>query len=892
MGPGGGWRRIVGAVFALLLLPAAASAQVQPPGTNDFGGFRNVLPGGQGQTVNATELVANQATGQPPASFVDQLGMYRDLVYGASGLTADNLGDYFKPAGFGVPDPNARTEDPKAGVKIVRDSLNVPHVYGTTRADTAWGAGYASAEDRLFMMDVLRHTGRGRLSEFAGPGANDSNLNMDLEQLRVSDYTEAELQQMIDTGVRDAGAEGAALKADLDAYVDGINVYIGEARNDPSKLPGEYPALGKMPEDWKPTDTVAVATLIGGIFGKGGGAEVNGGQVLRAAQERFRGRRARRVFRDFRRQEDPEAPVTVKKRFPFDNPGRVKRRAVALPDLGSVKYTQPLEHAGGSSRRLSFRGPAFPRQQSNALLVSAQRSQSGHALAVMGPQVGYYSPEILMEMDLHGPGIDARGATFPGISLFILLGRGRDFAWSATTATTDDIDQFIEKLCEPDGSAPNRNSDHYLYKGRCIPFLKRDHVLHIRPAPVDFLPGGNTQSRDITIPLARSVHGPVQGTATVGGKPVAIANARATYFHELDSARAFERLNGNQVHDGRSFQEAMNFVNFAFNWFYVDDHDIAYLQSGWYPRRAKGTDPNLPIWGTGTFDWKGFDPAPAYTSRRMSFKSLPKTINPRQGYIVNWNNKQAPGWRSADDNWVYSSVHRSQRLEKRLRAALRRGKITLIDVVKAMADAATVDLRGQEAYPWIRRVIGRPGSAEVEQLLGILDSWQRNGSHRRDLDKDGFKDEGAAVALMDAWWSRLLRGMFQPVLGAPLVERIQALASFDQPANTGGSSYFTGWWGYVDKDLRAVLGRRVRGKLSRRYCGRGSRSRCRAVLVDTLVDAARAAREKYGANLSDWKVPIEQIEFTAAGAVGTPSIPWQDRPTFQQAVEVQGHRPR
>ena len=30
----------------------------------------------------------------------------------------------------------------------------------------------------------------------------------------------------------------------------------------------------------------------------------------------------------------------------------------------------------------------------------------------------------------------------------------------------------------------------------------------------------------------------------------------------------------------------------------------------------------------------------------------------------------------------------------------------------------------------------------------------------------------------------------------------------------------------------------------------------------------------------------DQIEFITAGAVDTPPIPWQDRPTFQQAVEI------
>ena len=75
----------------------------------------------------------------------------------------------------------------------------------------------------------------------------------------------------------------------------------------------------------------------------------------------------------------------------------------------------------------------------------------------MGPQVGYYTPEILMEEDLHGPGIDARGAAFPGVNLYVELGHGRDYAWSATTATSDNVDTFAEVLCQ--------DEFHYLYKG-------------------------------------------------------------------------------------------------------------------------------------------------------------------------------------------------------------------------------------------------------------------------------------------------------------------------------------------------------------------------------------------------------------------------------------------
>ena len=60
------------------------------------------------------------------------------------------------------------------GVTISATSAyGVPHIYGDTRADTMFGAGYAGAEDRLFLMDVLRHTGRAELSSFLGGSNGD-----------------------------------------------------------------------------------------------------------------------------------------------------------------------------------------------------------------------------------------------------------------------------------------------------------------------------------------------------------------------------------------------------------------------------------------------------------------------------------------------------------------------------------------------------------------------------------------------------------------------------------------------------------------------------------------------------------------------------------------------
>src|SRR6266566_4195372 len=134
----------------------------------------------------------------------------------------------------------------------------------------------------------------------------------------------------------------------------------------------------------------------------------------------------------------------------------------------------------------------------NALLVSARLSATHHPLFVAGPQVGYTYPEILLELDLHGGGIDARGASFPGLSFYVLLGRGKDFAWSATSANSDIVDHYIETLCGGD----------QVHKGECRPMTTFDAGLL----------QGTAKEPEREIVFHETVHGPVLGYATVAGR--------------------------------------------------------------------------------------------------------------------------------------------------------------------------------------------------------------------------------------------------------------------------------------------------------------------------------------------------------------------------------------
>src|SRR5207237_8271379 len=120
---------------------------------------------------------------------------------------------------------------------------------------------------------------------------------------------------------------------------------------------------------------------------------------------------------------------------------------------------------------------------------------------------------------------------------------------------------------------------------------------------------------------------------------------------------------------------------------------------------------------------------------------------------------------------------------------------------------------------------------------------------RLDRDLDGKIDEPGA-AIMDAAWPRIADATMRPVLG-PLTGRLAALVGPDDPANPGGSSYFGGWYGYVDRDLRALLGRGT--PFANRYCGGGDVALCRASLWAALDAAGTELAAAQGPDPATWR---------------------------------------
>ncbi len=811
--------RVHRAAAALVATPVAALALALAPleaaPKRDYAAAAwTILPPGENGSLTFDRNTTNQAK------------LYDALTPLFDNVTAQDIRRSFKPAPLGrAPTQGQKRERPRPGLTIVRDRFGVAQVSGKTEVDVAYGSGWVTAADRGLLLQLIR--GPARVSALDVPGLDPLALALSGKSFVSSAEAEAFLANQLDA-VRAQGLLGRKVLALINAYAAGINGY--------------YRSQGIPIAPFTANDVVASAALIAARFGTNGGQEVENAMFLDALEDRLGAADARRVFADLRAANDAEAPVSVPGRFPYELPSNSSPGSVVID-------------------RDSFTGAPFepPASASNALLVGAKRSETGHPLFVAGPQVGYFFPGFFAEMELAGAGFAVRGAVFPGVPL-VLVGRGPDFVWSATSSHADNLDLFVETLCDDDR--------HYLYRGQCEP-MRRFFVGTLKAQG----------QADQPVAYYETAHGPVIGFATVGGRRVAISRQRSTRGRELLSTRAFYELNTGRVTSAQDFLRTMNGVEFSFNWFYADDRDIALFSSGRLPVRAAGTDPALPTLGIGDYDWRGFLPFDAHA----------RGINPPTGAIVNWNNKPAADVGAADSNFSYGSVQRVDLLRAAIAA---RKKHTLATLTGAMNKAATQDLRVARVWPVIKAVLqtGPAPSARAEAAASLLDDWRLAGSSRLDRELDG-KVDGPGAAVIDAAWPRIADAVMTPVLG-PLVDQLAALMERSVDPNPDEDAFDNGWYSYVEKDLRTLLGQEVRGPYSRRYCGAGVLATCRAALWAALDAAAAELEAEQGPATSFWRADAtaERIRFTSGVLPDT--MRWSNRPTFQQLMTFSGHRPR
>lgn len=644
-------------------------------------------------------------------------------------------------------DPNAEAHGCSRGVtltvgdgtvaRITRDDFGIPHVFAETNQGVFEAYGYAVAQDRLWQLELNRRAARGRLAEAFNPDAFPHLYPHVLQAdrfVRMTGYTDAEMQAQL-------AALPAELQQTLEAYATGINRYVTEVVSpDPARrLPFEFHTLDLPPPAWTVLDSVAVSAFLVRRFGEIGGREVTNQLLLNnlIAQNGGNVDVGWAIFSDLRWRNDPDAPVSVPK-----TGVAAPQPEVRLPPPPSAQREGGIQ--GWTDREAEARAVweqlGVPSKLgSYGWAVGPGRSAEGSAMLYGGPQMGASAPEMIHEVQLKGGnGFNVMGMAVAG-TIPILIGRTAHIAWTTTSGMGDNLDLYLEELC--DGGTGS------LFNGSCRPFEVRAEEIHVRGRPSE------------TLTVERSVHGPV--VARVNGTH-AVSQKRAHWEQELATMAAF--FGFNRARTVEEFEQALGAVSTSHNFLYADQSgNIAYWHAGKVPVRPAGFDPRLPFPGNGTAEWPG------------ELRPVPRSVNPAQGYLANWNNKPSVDFDSGD-----STRFGKQDRVLEIDAWFANGRhVSLGDMYGIPRDIARVRPIGREArylLPYLFAALAEePPTDPVEvAALAVLSAWDGAAMEnaisstgfqpgeiifttwRGVMENNTFYDELGDGAISESWASNVL----------------------------------------------------------------------------------------------------------------------------------------
>ena len=366
---------------------------------------------------------------------------------------------------------------------------------------------------------------------------------------------------------------------------------------------------------------------------------------------------------------------------------------------------------------------------------------------------------------------------------------------------------------------------HYRYRGQCLPIEVLERPTRGSPTPGDQTPAGAQ-----TLRAERTKLGLVAGRGDRRAASRSLfTKLRSTYFHEVDSRGRLHGLQRRRADRARpgDFQRAATRSATRSTGSTPTPKHIAYFNSGANPVRAEAASTTTSRCAA-KYEWRGWNPDAWTASFTPPSRSTRRRSTRRTS--INWNNKQARGFRGLGRERRTRPTYRSVLLEDRAqardprRAQARRCR-RLID---AMELAGTTDLRAHVGPAAARcKVIGRParpgaarrGRRRCAPGCSAGGLRTRRTTRRRLRARRRDPDHGRLVAAVGA-------GEFQPALGASAFRRAAGDRRPRQRAQQPRPAPRLGLPGRLVR-LRAqgpahVLGRKVRGPYSREYCGGGT----------------------------------------------------------------------
>jgi penicillin G amidase len=721
-------------------------------------------------------------------------------------------------------DQSGTAEHPTAGVQIVRDSYGVPAITGATDYDTWWGAGYATAQDRLFELAAFRLATSGTIAAALGAGY----LPMDIE-IRRDFYTPSELTAMFD-------GLPPEMQQRFEAYAAGVNAWVDHVRLDPLDEPAEFVALGLPLSHFSVEDLIAIGVYLARTTPNSDGADLQNMDAIqksgRAKFDRILPLRIRGQIATIPRSDGLFPSV----------PGRTPREehAALRRSYGYVRHlpvpasdNQGTELIGGSMPHVSaaaVRATATPIRRGGSYMVAIGNRRTHRAYFFNGPELGFMAPEELYELELHGPGLDVRGVSAPGAPV-IAIGHNAHVAFGLTSGLSQTNALYVEHL------VPGHPEEYY-YRGHIRQMNCRNETFAYHPplTAILGLTSASPQSGSVTLRLCRTIHGPVQ--ERVGN--IAYARRYATWMHEIGTLTGLAAVD--QATNISQVNRAASQLTWNENLMAADDQgNIGYWHPGLLPIRPKRWDERLPYPGSGDAEWRGFLPP----SKR------PHVINPKRGWLTNWNTLPSQGWTTGNDpatERVAGPWFRAAWLDRLASGLAKHPSFDGMD--NLIYRAGTVAEQRPLATPELHRALKRAHGGAATVLRTIL-HW---GGSYLSTAGNGTVDPGVA-----AWQT--------------FKDQLQALAL--RPLGAAGQLIGAG-----EPNNEHIFDASLGQAYALRTLGPAGWRRAAASSFDALV------KRFHSGDPGTWREPRATLSETALGAEQPPKMPFFDRGTFEQVMEL------
>lgn len=368
--------------------------------------------------------------------------------------------------------------------------------------------------------------------------------------------------------------------AALEAYAEGVNAFLAERQG---PLPLEFQILRYEPEPWNPSDSLLWGRLMALRLSENWRDELS--------RTRLAGRFPPTQIAELWPSYPADAPVTLAEAASLIDQSVATQLANLLP-------------------------PALqPTGASNVWALAGKRTETGAPILANDPHLSLDAPGVWYLARMEAPGLTLVGATAPGVP-FLVLGHNTKVAWGLTTTHSDTQDFFIERVAADD-------PDSYDTPDGTEPFKVRDEFIRIK--------GGES----VRLIVRETRHGPVMSDVIPGGSGEAgavLALSWPALRADDGTADAFYRMN--RAENAAVFREALRqFHSPQQNVVFADvTGEIGFAAPARVPVRRSGNGQHpVPGW-SGEFDWIGFVP----------FEELPALSNPRDGLIINANNKIVP----------------------------------------------------------------------------------------------------------------------------------------------------------------------------------------------------------------------------------------------------------